>query len=319
MEKQGAATPAAADDSFVAPRQQQHRISRSRWPLIVAALLLAVWSLRPRQGTWFPLRDSNPSPAVSKSFSWDEVRAKPYLDYHDCYDDLSEGGFKCARLELPMDYWNGTTDATVSIAILKSPAAVPVTHPKYGGPILLNPGGPGGSGTSFAVMVADAFRQLVDDEDGKYFDFIGFDPRGVGFSTPAIRCLDDPLLEQSWAVRTLEEGVFGASDAAFGRLWSIGTARLKSCSLPRTDGEADIRKYASTASVARDMVEIVERHGEWREKEAERLMSEGRTSPGRQFSKSAVEVPEVLKHHVGKEKLNYWGFSYGTYLVSTDG
>jgi hypothetical protein len=34
-----------------------------------------------------------------------------------------------------------------------------------------------------------------------------------------------------------------------------------------------IAKHVSTAPVARDIIEIIERHGEWREQEAERLLS----------------------------------------------
>lgn len=291
---------------------------RSKWAIVFAFLLLALWSLKPDTGTWFPLRLDNPSEdAAADWFDWDKIEPKPYLDYHDCFGDWSEGGFQCARLELPMDYWNGTTDATTSIAVIKKPAAVKVTHPQYGGPILFNPGGPGGSGVGLVLGAGDVFRQIIepDSKDSKYFDYIGFDPRGVGWSSPTIQCLNDSLVAQAWAMRDLEQGVISASDAAFGRLWSIGHARMSSCSLPREDGEPDIRMYATTASVARDMVEIIERHGEWREKEAERLLSGDHNCARR--SQEKVVVPDSLKHKHGKEKINYWGFSYGTYLGNT--
>lgn len=71
----------------------------------------------------------------------------------------------------------------------------------------------------------------------------------------------------------MEEGVFESSDAALGRLWSMSIAKGHGCSLPSTvDGEADIKHFVSTASVARDMLELVERHGEWREGEAKRMI-----------------------------------------------
>ncbi|GAB7353111.1 hypothetical protein MBLNU459_g3652t1 [Dothideomycetes sp. NU459] len=63
------------------------------------------------------------------------------------------------------------------------------------------------------------------------------------------------------------------------------------------------KRYVSTASVARDMLGIVQAHGQWREKEASRL--------------SYAKVKESLKYKPGKEKIQYWGFSYGTLLGST--
>lgn len=69
----------------------------------------------------------------------------------------------------------------------------------------------------------------------------------------------------------------------------------------------------ATASVARDIVEIFERHGEWREKEALRLLSKdgGITTEERQA------IVERTKHQPDNEKVQYWGFSYGSILGAT--
>lgn len=48
----------------------------------------------------------------------------------------------------------------------------------------MNLGGPGGSSISFALGAAEWLRQVV----GEGQDIIGFDPRGVGESTPQVDC-----------------------------------------------------------------------------------------------------------------------------------
>ncbi|KAK6442450.1 hypothetical protein LTR95_001322 [Oleoguttula sp. CCFEE 5521] len=276
---------------------QQPRAARARRVLEYSAVAVLVWLglSTPKLSSW-----SKPTIAAieAKVFSWDDVAVKPILDYVSCFD-----GYQCARLELPMDYWNSTTAAKIALAVIRKPAEVPVTHPNYGGAILTNPGGPGGSGVGFLQRGSAGLRAVVDSEDAKYFDLISFDPRGVGATTPGLHCFQSRSADWAWQLRLLEEGWFESSDAALGRIWSMSDARGRSCSKAATDG--DFRKYVTTASVARDMLEIVERHAEWREIEANRLAC--RRKP----------VAEHLKHHHGKEKINYIGFSYGTYLGQT--
>lgn len=245
-------------------------------------------------------------PASTARFDWSTASIHSSLSYTECYD----GDFQCARLSLPMDYWNGTTNASIALAVIRKPAAVPVTDPRYGGAILLNPGGPGGSGIAFMLggrgisVIVDAKE---DSENAKYFDLISFDPRGVTYTSPQIRCSPDELWSQSWELRTTTEGILGSSDASFGRLWSMAKAKSASCSLPREDGEPDIKQYMTTAYVARDMLELIEKHGEWRQMEAKRLLG---------LSAKAA-VPAAVAYKPGEEKIQYWGFSYGTYLGMT--
>ncbi|KAI7174050.1 hypothetical protein KC352_g24504 [Hortaea werneckii] len=104
-------------------------------------------------------------------FSWEKLSSHPQLRYVDCYD-----GFQCARLEVPMDWWNGTTNATVGLAVIRLPAEVPVADPRYGGAVLINPGGPGGSGVSLAMSSGSRIQETIGGE--KVFDIISFDPRG---------------------------------------------------------------------------------------------------------------------------------------------
>jgi len=74
---------------------------------------------------------------ISKEpFSWDEITPSRTLEYQDCGD-----GFQCARLKVPMDY-NRTeaNDRTFALAMVRIPAKVPVSDPRYGGAVLINPG-----------------------------------------------------------------------------------------------------------------------------------------------------------------------------------
>lgn len=136
---------------------------------------------------------------------------------------------ECATLDVPLDYAN-LGDATAQIAILRIPArgGAPI------GSLVLNPGGPGFSGTSFAPMMAAAWG---DSPITERFDLIGFDPRGVGASTPALDCYtdaqresDQPLLSimsgiEEFTERTAREFVRQCADSAGGEeaLAHVGT------------------------------------------------------------------------------------------------
>ena len=74
---------------------------------------------------------------------------------------------------MPLDYANPHGDQ-LAIALLKVPANISTSDPAYRGPILINPGGPGGSGVDFALDLGSLVQVLV----GAEYDIIGFDPRG---------------------------------------------------------------------------------------------------------------------------------------------
>lgn len=242
-----------------------------------------------------------------------QISAKEHLDFQQCFD-----GFECAKLKVPLDYFNGTyPDKTVSIAIAKLPAKVPVDDPRYGGPILLNPGGPGGPGALFALVAAKTLQPIVDSgvdptcltSDAKYFDLIGFDPRGIGETEPVAKCMPDEPSTWSWTLREDTEGLLGISNAALGRLWSMTHAWGQSCKQAATAADGfDIKRYVSTAFVARDMLEIVEKHAEYVAKKVKELSSQRHTGPRTRFQEGYIP---------GKAKLQYWGFSYGTHLGTT--
>ena len=295
--------------------------------MILFGLVALLWTYGPQSldipVSWTPQATSEEPAANTSDFSWLTAPTYKHLQYAPCYP--SWGDLQCARLELPLDYWNGTTNETLSLAVIRRPAVVPITDPRYAGPLIVNPGGPGGSGIEYVVGAGEMIRHSVDslsldDQNGKFFDIMSFDPRGVGFTAPNVKCFADSGLGKGWALRVMEEGVLGASDAAFGRLWSMAIARAGSCSLPTGDGK-DMKPYVTTAHAARDMLELVEHHGRWREAEARRKMS--LQTPGchgyAKHHKHAIDsrVFERLKYKPDQEKIYYSGGSYGTYLGLT--
>ena len=66
--------------------------------------------------------------------------------------------------------------------------------PEYRGTVLVNPGGPGGSGTYLVKLGGQALQVLVGDS----YDVLGFDPRGVGKSTPGADCFTSSSERAIW-------------------------------------------------------------------------------------------------------------------------
>lgn len=74
----------------------------------------------------------------------------------------------------------------------------------------------------------------------------------------------------------------------------------------------------STASVARDIIEIFERHGEWREKEAQRLISSANVPLPALSNEEKEEILRRAAHKPGKEMVQYWGFVRSSLRVLID-
>lgn len=172
-------------------------------------------------------------------------------------------------------------------------------------------------------MLAAQLQTIVDPsvddsslaKEGKYYDILGFDPRGVGLTEPAASCMPDDASAWSWRLREVTEGILGSSDAALGRLWSMSHAYGASCKRHTNETEGpDIKKYMSTASVARDMLEIAERHAEWAVEESNKLTM-AKVSGSRVCTGS--KETQLKLYEPGATKLTYMGFSYGTYLGAT--
>ncbi len=106
----------------------------------------------------------------------------PALQWTAC--DLPRDG-RCATLPVPLD-WTRPDGPTVDLAV----GMIPASGARIGS-LVMNPGGPGGSGLDF--LDADP----VSPDLGRRFDLVSWDPRGIGASTP-VRCGDAvPALQQA--------------------------------------------------------------------------------------------------------------------------
>ncbi|KAA8911418.1 Alpha/Beta hydrolase protein [Sphaerosporella brunnea] len=205
------------------------------------------------------------------------ITPTPDLRWYPCFD-----GLECARLQVPLDWTSPSDPRTVAIAMTKIPASVPESSPEWDGPVLLNPGGPGGSGVEFALTMGKRIQSIV----GATHSVIGFDPRGINNTTPATSCFPDDSARSVWALRSGGRVAGYSSDGfdlavEYARAASLGAVcgnRIEAGSGADFDG---------TPNVARDMLAIVE--ASWN-----RLGVDG-----------------------SKKGLRYWGFSYGTALGQT--
>ena len=157
---------------------------------------------------------ASPTPTATPTYgviSYDP-RLAPLYDQKLVWSSCS-AGFQCATLKVPLDYAN-PTGASIGIKVVRLRAS---GSAKRLGSLVLNPGGPGGSGIEYARAAAD----VVSDAIRAQYDIVGFDPRGVGSSDP-IKCLTGPETDQLLAVsgdpRTAGEvAQVSAVSAALGR------------------------------------------------------------------------------------------------------
>jgi pimeloyl-ACP methyl ester carboxylesterase len=106
------------------------------------------------------------------------------LQWKSCYEN-----YQCTDLLVPIDYTELKT-GTFTISVLK----YPTTNTKKLGSLIVNPGGPGGSGVDYAYVAEYLFNPAILYA----YDIVGFDPRGVGRSEP-ILCLSDKELDANYA------------------------------------------------------------------------------------------------------------------------
>ncbi len=178
------------------------------------------------------------------------------LRWHACPSQLS--GMQCGSVQVPMNYADpGGRKLTIALSM------VPATAPKSQrqGVMLVNPGGPGQSGLSLASSVATGLDPKVASE----YDIVGFDPRGVGSSVPALSC--DPGFYHG-----VRPDYIPASAAAE----QVLITRAKTYAADCQQRFGWLLPYLTSVNTARDL--------------------------------------DMIRQAFGVQKINYFAFSYGTYL-----
>jgi pimeloyl-ACP methyl ester carboxylesterase len=147
---------------------------------------------------------------------------------------------QCATVPVPVDYAN---PASARIDLMISRLAS--THPdKRRGTLMLNPGGPGGSGLALpALLVARGLPADVLDS----YDLIGMDTRGIGHSAP-VTCGFTP-----GAPYTANIPPYAVDDAAVTKQAKIAEQVAKQCARHDRDGRL---RHLTTANTARDLDRI---------------------------------------------------------------
>ncbi|KAK0202251.1 TAP-like protein-domain-containing protein [Desarmillaria ectypa] len=204
-----------------------------------------------------------PTVLAQSDIDWSTIEPSTNLSWVDCYSN-----YKCARFQVPIDYSNEDGDK-VALAVIKLPAQ---SQTDYKGAVLMNPGGPGSSGVADVAYAGQLFSSII----GNQYDFISFDPRGVGNSTPRAEFFLSKEERSLWLADPNHwTGVPNTTSDQIRHLWASSHV-IAEVAKERDNG---ILNYVGTDNVARDMLRISEA--------------------------------------AGQEKLQYWGFSYGTILGTT--
>lgn len=124
-----------------------------------------------------------------QALTWESCDDYAKTDYDQ--QVLRGDGLQCTHLTVPLDYAKPDGE-TIELGVLRKPAR---DRDQRIGSLVINPGGPGVAGLSTAASMAEANDTLADR-----FDFVGFDPRGVGSSEPTVECLTDEEMDEERAV-----------------------------------------------------------------------------------------------------------------------
>jgi len=178
---------------------------------------------------------STKAPFVEETFSALAEYEQQKLDWSDCYDY-----FECAELRVPIDYVDLSV-GTFRISVLRAAAQ---DQDNRLGSIVVNPGGPGGSGVDYAYNADYIFSPEITD----VYDVVGFDPRGVAMSEP-ISCFTPEELDENFAADSKpdnEEEITATLEEseAFAKKCAENTENLEHFTTAETARDMDILRAA---------------------------------------------------------------------------
>jgi pimeloyl-ACP methyl ester carboxylesterase len=180
------------------------------------------------------------------------------IKWKACSIPWGSGSFKaqCGMLSVPLNY-SHPHGTKIQLAVSR----VPHTTKNYQGVMLTNPGGPGGSGLNLSGLYQD-----VPNNAGASYDWIGFDPRGVGASLPSISCIPTYF--------HYNRPNYIPSTKALQNTW-LGLSKGYDKACAAKNGHA-LLSNMTTIDAAKDM--------------------------------------DSIRAALGVKQINYYGYSYGTYL-----
>ncbi|WP_323097682.1 alpha/beta hydrolase [Intrasporangium sp. YIM S08009] len=171
-----------------------------------------------------PEATAAPSPQLARYYA-------QKLDWKTC------GTAECADLTVPLDYAAPDPSSDITMKVVRVKAR---DQAHRLGSLLANPGGPGASGVDYVQQGADT---IVGSQVRKYFDLVGFDPRGVARSEP-IDCLSDSDMDTYLGTDTTPDDP--AEEQAL-------LEQNKKLAAGCVKDKPQLVKHMSTAEVARDM------------------------------------------------------------------
>ena len=220
--------------------------------------------------SWSDLFDPNPN-----HWSWGNSTSQEIIGSDDPF--AGRGIYLCGYLDVPLDYTNSSEPRIVRLAVTKYQVsglapestnglagnALPVASVKAAKPgaksertIVIEPGGPGGSGTSYVWRAAETVTKRLSDNK---YDVLGWDPRGVNISLPSISCFPFNADRDRWNLITDQYLEVSASPKAQLELVdAFNDATLRACK----ETYGDLPRFVTTAIVSRDLEEIRKALGE---------------------------------------------------------